>query len=237
MRQFLLIIFAFTSFLNISAQDRVNKPLPTISDQTLVVLNKALGCYYFESTGQWQEHANNITGVDNFTKLEFRELTYLGKTYLVLLKYYIQGDHRYPTLKLDYREAEYIRFYAMEKEDYLSAIDECGTDCVIRIKPIYSTSMLNAFGPFATFGRFSVDFFDAKKEQKDNMYIQFKKYPEKNIARFIIYTDWKNSRNEYIPMLNKMSDPNNVKLGTEELYTSFYYETTLDSFDKFFYLK
>ncbi len=235
--------FLLICLITISAQDRVNKPLPIVSEP-IAVLEEALGCIYDEETGQWTTVKNKITGIDHFVQYEFRELTYENKEYLLFLKYYEKGDYRYPNIKKGYRSSTMVQYNLIDKKDFEDKILSFNSndstaliicDIIMRgsVLPIQIPTLIPKY------------FFKHQNSEKEDNGIKytlnfhFKNIPSKDISRFIFFVqdyDPRYTRHDYYSGFEyKITSDKKILdyIKKDEIFNYSYYETDYMDFNKF----
>lgn len=90
-------------------------------DPPVSKLDRAIGCVYDNYNNFWTYGENNITGIDNFKKMEFGIGDLDGMRYLYLKKTYISARYYYNEdnpKESKHEETEYWNIYILDLEQY-----------------------------------------------------------------------------------------------------------------------
>jgi len=230
-----LMTFYLALSLNAFGQERINKTLPTLSNP-LSTLNKAKGWYYDED-GQWRSYDNNIANLDFFNKMEFRDLTYDGKEYLLFIKYSDRGYFKYPSISEGYQSYVLAEYYVLNQYDYIKKIASSDSLSILKFPILFKGSVIS----LDEIKTDAISVFDDSFKStlvNDNLVFRFKK--EKNLYRFFIFeTIEENNKIKLYGFSSPLSyaeETFKYILG-DEIYFHTYYETDAYLFSNFIKLK
>lgn len=245
MKKVLLLLSLITISTLIYSQDRINKPKPVVSDKALGSISYALGCYYYESLGEWSESDNSISLIDSFIKFEFRGMVYKGLNYLVLIKYMKEGAYEYPYIQEGYYEYTKTSFYIISLEDYDNQLKNVGFNGGLIACDVVAmgsgTSGISGVDTLLTDIIYALNK-DSNPDRKTKLYIQYKNDTSKDISRFLIFDETSSMLGGYTffdyggfktsTLIHENKDwLKNLK--EETIFNYLYYETDLGVFDKF----
>lgn len=246
MRKITIFLFLLSLLTSLNAQDRVNKELPKLSEP-LSVLDEATG-WSVDEDGQWVGGYKEIRSTsltkrdDNFSKYEFRNLSYKGDTVLVLLKKGVVGGYEYPSIKKNWKTFEVFRLYLLDKKQYLDQLYQCDSSCVITLDVLKVLEDPFKVDRIKAFERISLNYFEKAEDHNDGLNtkisFQFKLYKQKEIARFFIFEEkYLENKIDFISSIGTSFGNSFPDRGTDKIYELYYYETTLKKFDDFIHLR
>ena len=140
MKKIYILVFALIALTaNTFAQNisRSNSELPKLKEE-LSSINKSNG-WKLKSDGQWAKaipihdyssipsHNNDqpkfkiqIANAENFKKISFKEISYNGKNYYILLIKKASGSYKYKAIKEDWRDYDKLLYYVIEEKPVFS---------------------------------------------------------------------------------------------------------------------
>jgi len=134
----IIFIIAVLAFTQVNAQDRVNRTSIKF-DSTISInpLTKITGWSFNEKTSNWVDNIDVVSDNDyddsslrgsRYHKsrcsqnigenIEFKTITYSGKTYYVLLWDYVGGSYKYPSISQDWQEYSNVRAVIFTESEF-----------------------------------------------------------------------------------------------------------------------
>ncbi len=245
----LVLALYFLCTLFTYAQERKNLPTPIFSEQSIGYMEEATGWTYSKD-GKWLWAENstpmyrysyredklkdkrNELGLDNFIRLELKEL-YMGKDTLVILyKSYNYGKYKYETTLKGWKE-KIGAFYYVFKRSELNKFQKIkdGEINDLRIKLYDAGNVKNIKSKKKVEEEIAQKVF-LKSDFEKELVLHIAPYKEKNIVQFHIYS---------LHMIFKIAEgilvdhriKNRSVFGHNYLFDNTYYETDYDTFNKF----
>lgn len=251
-------LFLLLAVSSVSAFEREAPTLPKISEP-LAVLDSATGWMKMPS-GEWVSRENRIPsylphdkqwrldyefdglGVDNFIRLELREMEYKGQTYYLFLKHYRAGGYRYPRIEKGWYTIHDLNVYIIDKDAYPSPIKLEDRKAILVEIPVKANFTMEFIGneyvhDIATKLAEGLK----KNEEEKEAHLVFNMIRIGDAARFILV-----GRHKYYSEVLKR--PMTIYTGvstyddlpidydlvfTEEVFRNFYYELDYDTFEAF----
>jgi hypothetical protein len=210
-----LLIFAILSLnsINLFAQDRVSKPIPTIGTQIKGQLTKSTG-WLLNPEGQWVSRPNKIAsflenqfkslidyqydglGFDNFISYQMRDIKIQDSTYSILIKKYKDGYYEYSEIKEGWTNYNSVIFYVFNKTE-LRKLDNIVNDSInlVKLNVLYSNNItwINNETYISDIQKEIIKQIEVKKNDKeteDYLVFHIAPYKAKNIVQFQIYSSY-----------------------------------------------
>lgn len=211
----ILTLLLMVSFSNLFSQERINKPIPTISLKINSQLTKSTG-WTLNPEGQWISRSNRIPafienefktlidyekdglGLDNFISYQMRDIKIQDSTYAILIKKYKDGYYKYSTINEGWTGYNSVEYYVFNKRD-LKKLDSIKVDTInlINIDVLYSNNItwINNETYISDIQKDIVKQIEEKKESADienHLIFHIAPYKSKNIVQFQIYSSYSN---------------------------------------------
>lgn len=152
MKRTLIVILLLLS-INVNAQERINKDAPSISKSVLSELSKAKG-FMLMNNGEWFETDKFIAKddlslslrktlesekdsrfcIDNFSNFQFREISFNGKTYIILIKKAFNGQYKYNIIKKDWIGFNRYSYVILDKEELKNKLTRINDSSINKIE-------------------------------------------------------------------------------------------------------
>lgn len=152
MKKLLLSFFLILSTYSY-AQDRIDKKTPIISRNIISELSKAQG-FMLMNNGEWFESDKFITKedlslslrriledekdsrfcLDNFSSFQFREISYNGKSYIILIKKAFNGQYKYNAIKKDWIGFNRYSYVILDKEELKNKLNNISDSSINKIE-------------------------------------------------------------------------------------------------------
>ena len=236
----LLLMFSYVGY----SQNRQDDVMPTISD-ILGRLSNASG-FHKISTGKWIERKNKIIadrgshtldlenyeesslGKDNFKQLKLNKIIINDSIFFMITKEYFDGYYYYPNLREDWRNSISQYCYIFNQKEFnkikLLKKDEWFD---ITLKPNYFIELRNVYNE--TQKQINDEIFVEIKDKTNKilnkdfyLVLSLNNISNKNIIDFYFF-NYRKTNNEYI----------DNKEFLEKTNRNFYYEMSIDLFNKF----
>lgn len=241
----LLSVCLTASTLLVTAQQRVNDPLPILSKEPAAILESAIGwCQSLD--GQWISQDNTIPirtnsrdkgryesktgqlGMDNFESFRLYPVSYADSTLLLLVKVYTDGHYKYASTKKGWKTNTKAHYYLITRHSWNRVIQLHSEGIHLVRIPLLDAGVLDVTGDN-----------DIKKEFEKvshvrrldrSLIVQYQQQFQN--MRFQIYSvhdvfdDIEGVRQDF--RLH-----NNSFYGKEELFRYLYYEITLQEWLSF----
>lgn len=204
--------------------DRVSSEEPIVSG-SIAILNGITG-WYKNSEGKWVSDNDYSYNFETVGQYEFRNLTYRGKEYLILIRH-----EKYAGMS----------YYLILKEDYNREIEKINTASVLNFPILASCGIGNTLNDLIEKGKEVIN--SPEKEKiiiRDNyLTLQQKTSRSKNLARFFIFEKNCTQYGESGSVTCNANVSNKIRydevqyIGTEEIFSKMYYETDYSKFINF----
>lgn len=205
-------------------EGRQNKETPIVSSPIAKMTN--IKGWYYNSEGKWVSDIDYSYGFETVGKYEFRNMSYKGRDYLVLIKYE------------KYTGALY---FVVPKDDYVIAVRAMNNSGTVQFPIIAHVGLGYTIDDLVKATQVAID--APQKEQivkkEFNLVMQYRTSPVKDVARFFIYaqscTQYGESGNKSCDtkVSNKIKYTDTSLIGTQRLFEKMYYETSFKNFDAF----
>jgi len=239
MKKLLLMILICIPFLTY-AQERVNREYATPS-KPFAKFSKVKGWNYREYSGQWFDSNNYIFSVDKFKEMSFSLITYNAEQLLYLKKTRIDAVYKYKRIKEGRSNVEMRMNYVFRLSDYQEALNNmpaAGGEVVLDLID-FDDSDGNTLEYKYPYHKLSEDY-------HYTFHLKCRLFPEKKSARFFMYVLKASKKYPDIitlegldpardtPLNNKEKDAIMDVINNKDVFEHFYYECSLDDFNKFF---
>lgn len=152
MKKLLLSFFLILSTYSYT-QDILDKKSPIISKNIISELSKAQG-FMLMNNGEWFESDKFITKddlslslrkilknekdsrfcLDNFSSFQFREISYNGKSYIILIKKAFNGQYKYNAIKKDWIGFNRYSYVILDKEELKNKLNNISDSSINKIE-------------------------------------------------------------------------------------------------------
>lgn len=253
MRKILILFLIFCLSVAVYAFDR-EKPVSMQINRVGERLEIATGWMKMPN-GEWISRDNRIPaslkaeffglldfteyglGVDNFIFLSLKKVSIGSKQHYMLVKHRRDGAYRYPSIREDWYKRQRTEFFLLKDEGILSIPEKIGRDrepALLEFPLVLSgdSIFLGAPAEEQIMDRLESAVLEAYQRERygeRNLYIHA--LPIDDQVRFLIFE--KHLR-RYSGLANKDLAPREVNIESEDLFRNFYYETSLESFQKLF---
>jgi hypothetical protein len=212
-KSLILTLIISLSFSNLFSQERVNKPIPTISTKINSQLTKSTG-WTLNPEGQWVSRSNRIPafienefktlidyekdglGLDNFISFQIRDIKIQDSSYAILIKKFKDGYYKYETINEGWTAYNSVEYYVFSKQE-LKKLDSIKIDSInlIKIDILYSNNVtwINNETYISDIQKDIVKQIEEKKEtaEKENYLIfHIAPYKSKNKVQYQIYSSY-----------------------------------------------
>ena len=257
MNKLAIFIAIFFFPLTIFSQERTSKPRAVIGSSIISQLNSATG-WMLNPDDEWISANNTIPkflgsefkslityekyglGVDNFNYYQFRELSYNGSSYVVLIKEYRDGYYEYSSIEEGWHDLTSYYAYVFEKSElnkFSQIVDgkvnliKIDLVAVVNIKFISKQKALSLISTKLGSNMLS--------EEKNTLIFHVAPYKEKGIVQFQIYTSYTEFYfiggiiTEFEAKGGEYDWSTKKVYLTDDLFKYCYYETDYNSFSQF----